>query len=323
MDSKKNVRTALGALPDAANARVGQSPAAKPSAAAGQENAPLVGPSFKKPGSMKRKSIDEDSRSMSPDPSDVVTMKMDEDCDQVRRKINRLLDSGEITKTAFAKEIGVGVKSVTGFLAQHGHLKGSGCAAYVAAWKYFKIREIAGVKLPTNKKQKTTGSVAGEGSSSSAAGKTAKGPLDLSDIELDGEEYDDVPVFDTCDEIRRKINAHFKKSGTSQAQFCRDVHAQLYGPDRPAKPFTSAQLAKFRSSKGPINGAKLPLFYACYVFFEKMRIKEGKPKTKLRLEMEELWEPLGLPRDRDSRDSFICFAGTHPYVDKYGNISVF
>lgn len=233
---------------------------------------------------------------------EVVQMKVDEDCDQVRRKINRLLDSGEMTKTAFAKEIGVGARSLNGFLTQNGAFKGSGCAAYVAAWKFFKQREIAGVKLPGNKKQKTTGNAAGEGSSSSAASKAAKGPVDLSDIYLDGEEDDAVPIYDTCDEIRKKINAYFKKTGASQAQFHRDIHAQLRGPDRPAKPFAGAQLSNFRNSKGPIRGVKLPLFYACYVFFEKLRIKEGKPKSKHRLEMEELWYPAGLSRDYDSKD---------------------
>ncbi|KAH6650361.1 hypothetical protein F5144DRAFT_42351 [Chaetomium tenue] len=326
--SSKKVRTALGALPDAANARVGQSPAAKPSRTAGQENTPLVAPPSKKPASKKRKSTDADARAASSAESNwadvhVVRMKVDEDCDQVRRKINRLLDSGEMTKTAFAKEIGVGIKSVSGFLSQNGHFKGSGCDAYVAAWKFFKQRENAGVKLPGNKKQKTTGSAAGEGSSSGAAGNAAKGPIDFGDIELDGEEDDDVAVFDTCDEIRKKINAYFRKTGTSQAQFCRDIHAQLHGPNHPAKPFTGAQLTKFRNSKGPIRGVKLPIFYACYVFFEKLRIKEGKPKTKHRLEMEDLWYPCGLSRDYDSRDPVICSADKQPYVDQYGKTSVF
>ncbi|KAH6854140.1 hypothetical protein B0I37DRAFT_22893 [Chaetomium sp. MPI-CAGE-AT-0009] len=323
MDSK-NVRTALGALPDAANARVGQSPAAKLSAAAGQENAPVVAPPFKKPASKKRKSIEEDAPA-SPADSDwydvwTMPMRVDEDCDQVRRKITRLLDSGEMTKTAFAREIGVGLHSVSGFLTQHGPFKGSKSDAYVAAWKFFRQREVAGVKLPA-KKQKTTGSAAGD-SSKGAAGKAPKAALDLSDIELDGEEDDEVPVFDTCDEIRKKINAYFK-SGTSQAQFCRDIHAQLHGPSRPAKPFTASQLTTFRNSKGPIRGAKLPIFYACYVFFEKLRIKEGKPKSKFRLEMEELWDPLGLPRNIDSRDSVICLVGTNAYVDRYGKTSVY
>jgi hypothetical protein len=31
------------------------------------------------------------------------------------------------------------------------------------------------------------------------------------------------------------------------------------------------------------------VFYAAYVFFEKVRLAEGKPKSKHRVEMEEIW----------------------------------
>lgn len=37
------------------------------------------------------------------------------------------------------------------------------------------------------------------------------------------------------------------------------------------------------------------IFYAGYVFFEKKRIAEGKPKSKKRHEMEEIW-PGGVDR---------------------------
>jgi hypothetical protein len=112
-----------------------------------------------------------------------------------------------------------------------------------------------------------------------------------------------VPVFDSCDEIRRKINAHLKKPGVTQAQFCRDLHAQLQGPSRPAKPFQGTQLTRFRNSKGALTGAKSLVFYAAYVFFEKMRIKEGKPKSKHRLEMEEEWGREGIDRTVDGNSS--------------------
>jgi hypothetical protein len=241
------------------------------------------------------------------DDIDVDGMVIDQNCDQVRRKINRLLDSGSTTKTAFAREIGVGAKSLTGFLGTHGRDNGSGFAAYGAAWAYFKKLDIAGVKIPV-KKQKT--SPAGEGSSAVAATSattTAKAAassatVDISDIDLAGEGNDTVPVLDTCDEIRRKITAHFKKTGVSQAQFCRDIYAQLKGPSSlTVKPFQGAQLARFRGMKGPISGATLPLYYAAYIYFEKVRIKEGKPKTKHRLGMEKTWGGAGMNRDHDGR----------------------
>ncbi|KAL2137004.1 hypothetical protein VTI74DRAFT_10480 [Chaetomium olivicolor] len=102
----------------------------------------------------------------------------DLEMDENRRKINRLLDSGTMTKTAFA-EIGVSLKSLNDFLGSK---------------------------------------------------KAAAAVFDVSDIVLDGEDNDAAPIYDTCDEARKKINAHLKKPGAKQARLCRDIDAQLKGP---------------------------------------------------------------------------------------------
>ena len=296
----QSLRTALGPLPSGSNAPVAQAPGAGHFAAApGQENAPVASkadsetPASKKLASKKRKSTKDHTRVASVDLTsvDLDGASMDQNCDQVRRKITRFLDSGTMTKTAFAREIGVSATSLHGFLGTQGPDKGTGSAAYGAAWKFFKKREIAGIKLPL-KKQKT-----------SAAGDKTSAVVDISDIYLSGEDDDDVPVFDTCDEVRKKIDAHLRKPGVTQAQFCRDIYAQLKGPCRPARVFQSSQLAVFRNNMGPISGAKSKVFYAAYVFFEKLRIKQGKPKSKHRLEMEEVWGfQGGLDRSRDGRE---------------------
>ncbi|KAK0632777.1 hypothetical protein B0T14DRAFT_491070 [Immersiella caudata] len=64
----------------------------------------------------------------------VEDLPIDQNCDQVRRKIKRFLDAGEMTKTAFAKEIGVSMKSLNNFLAELGAYKGSGSSSYDQAW---------------------------------------------------------------------------------------------------------------------------------------------------------------------------------------------
>lgn len=84
--------------------------------------------------------------------------------------------------------------SVNNFLAKNGRLEGSGSDAYGAAWEFFKRRELAGIKPA--KKQKTT-----------AASTNANATPDIGGISLEGEESDSVPVFDSCDEIRKKISA--------------------------------------------------------------------------------------------------------------------
>lgn len=83
-----------------------------------------------------------DEASIDLDDFNVEDVPMTENCDQVRRKINRMLDAGGMTKT----------KSLANFLAMHGAFKGANSASYDNAWAYFKKREMAGLKLPVKKK---------------------------------------------------------------------------------------------------------------------------------------------------------------------------
>lgn len=297
---------ALGFLPGAVNAQVGQARnAASVPTAAGQENTPVALPSAK-PASKKRKSTEAHvpvTTTVDFNSGDLKDALMDENCDHVRRRINGLFDSGAMSKTAFAREIGVSAKSLNEFLGQDGPFSGAGC--YGAAWQYFKKSEGAGVKLSV-KKQKINpvGEMVPKAAAAAgpkAVAAAAAAAFDVSGIVLPGEEYDDVPVYDNCDEIRRKINAHLKKPGATQAQLCRDMSAQLHGFDRPSKGLQSSQLATFRKGKGATSGAKSSVFYGAYVFFEKLRIKDGKAKSKHRLAMEEEWGSSGMDRTIDDR----------------------
>ena len=188
------------------------------------------------------------------DDIDCEGMVMDQNCDQVRRKIRRHLDSGAKVGE-FCNAIGVSNKSLNDFLRQSGKMKGSGSATYDGAWEFFKKREMAGIKIP-NKKQKTVASVDSSGSkaaSTSTKEASNSGREDISAVHLDGEVNDEVPVYDTCDEIRRKISAHLQKSGVTKAQFCRDLHAQLRSISAPSQ-IQSSQLDRFRGNKGPNAG---------------------------------------------------------------------
>lgn len=184
----------------------------------------------------------------------------------------------------------------------------------------FKRREIAGLKLSTaaSKRAKTAASKTDSGKKSGAGGdddpkddpkdtpkKTAKGkgsdPSDFLQVHLDGEEDDKVPVYDTCADVRRKISAHLRDPGVTQAQFCRDLHSQLHGPEKGVR-IQSGQLARFRAMSGANQGGNNKIFYAGYVFFEKKRIAENKPKSKKRQEMENIW-PGGVDRSYLGRTS--------------------
>lgn len=167
-----------------------------------------------------------------------------------------------------------------------------------------------GIKFPDVKKRQKleadavataapgSSSSGGTGGSSSSSSKTTKTLPDISNIHLDGQETDEVPVWDTADEIRKKINAHLKTPGLTQAQFCRDVYAQLNAPK--CKGIQSKQLGDFRGLTGARAGTKSSVFYGAYVYFEKLRIAEGKPKSQHRTTMEEIY-PRGLDLEHDHR----------------------
>lgn len=221
---------------------------------------------------------------------DVDDMAVDRDCTYVRNMIQKVIDRGIFKKGEFCNTIGSSPNSVNRFLAQTGRDGGSGSDAYMNAWAWFKKRELAGLTMPT-------ASAATQKKAKTSKARLDNANADLSSIHLDGEERDSAPVFETCDVVRRKITAHLKTPGLTQAQFCRDLHAQLKMPG--CKSIQSKMLADFRKKKGPMAGCTSSVYYAAYVYFEKRRLAEGKPKSKHRLEMEKIY-PRGAERERDA-----------------------
>ena len=104
---------------------------------------------------------------------------------------------------------------------------------------------------------------------------------DVSGIQLDGDADVSVPVYDSCDEIR-KSSAYLREPQVIQAGFLREI-AKTYTDGRKIQ---SKVLDDILSKKGASAGNTSTVFYASYVFFEKMRIRDGKPKSKHRQEME-------------------------------------
>ncbi|KAF7453003.1 hypothetical protein TUN199_01394 [Pyrenophora tritici-repentis] len=160
-----------------------------------------------------------------------------DDCDTVRRKIRALIDNGEMKVGEFQKAIDVLPTTYSRFMSQNGKTKGEQSSVYLAAWKFFKQREMMGIKTVPNKKVKK----AGEGD----------GPPPVDDVELEGETEDKVPVYDTCDDVRRKINAHLKKPGVTQASFLRAASASFHTTE---KKLAARSLSTFRSKHGAYEG---------------------------------------------------------------------
>ncbi|KAK7542078.1 uncharacterized protein J3D65DRAFT_612546 [Phyllosticta citribraziliensis] len=232
----------------------------------------------------------------------------DKDCNQVRRMIHRLIDNGAMKIGEFCKIINVSNKSYNSYMKQSGPMKGAESDTYAKSLIYFNWREKKGLKLPTaasaNKKQKkdskeatpqTSNTEEAGDKSKTTTKKKGSGAItaaDLADITLPKEDTDDVEVYDSCDEIRKKINAHLREPGVTQAQFCRDLAAMCHTPKKP-KSIQSRQLTAFRDKKGADAGNTSVVYYAAYVFFEKLRLRDGKPKSNHRKGMEEAWSANG------------------------------
>ncbi|KAK5659413.1 hypothetical protein OQA88_614 [Cercophora sp. LCS_1] len=147
--------------------------------------------------------------------------------------------------------------------------------------------------------------------------KNASKLLDVSEIHLEGEETGDVPIFDTCDEVRRKIRAFLKKDGVTQAALLRAIGDCRRGSHAHGRsPISSSSFRMFMRQSGPAAGGNSEVHYAGYVFFEKVRLRDGKPKSKKREEMEQVWGKNGATLGGSRY--VLCRGDEIPMVDKYG-----
>jgi hypothetical protein len=223
----------------------------------------------------------------------------------------------------FQRLIDVSAGSYQGFMKLDGISSGTLTKTYKNAFRFFRKRELQGLEMPA-KKPKTDDPK--EKKKVEALAKTmanAKNldpsdPYDVSEILLEDEEGE-VEIYETCDSLRRIINAHLRQNGVTQASFLRHVSKQFGNEPRT---ISSAQLASFMKKKGPLDGNSSGVFYGAYVYLEKLRIKQKKPKSKFRLEMEDVWEDYGGVEREQQRGMYICPAGSSVYMDKYGKVGV-
>jgi hypothetical protein len=217
---------------------------------------------------------------------------VDRSCDEVRQQISRLIDCREFTIVSFCQKIGVSRNSYYNFMGQNGAWKGQKGDTFPSALWYLQQREAEGIMLPTKKKNRKR-----KGNER----KTVK-----SEVELDGEKEDKVPVFDTCKEIRRKINVYLRQPSNTQSSLLVALSSQFH---QTKTRLNSSQLVRFRHARGPNVGNTNPVFYAAYVFFEKERLRSKKPKLKIRMEMEEIYREVGGVNVKIPADKYGAWVG--------------
>ncbi|KAG9043046.1 hypothetical protein FS837_010099 [Tulasnella sp. UAMH 9824] len=92
------------------------------------------------------------------------------------------------------------------------------------------------------------------------------------DIVLEGELEGEVEVYDNCDEIREKIDELRATPGFKVTRWLRQIGN-----------INSNSFRRFMAMDGYRSGAGNITYYAAYLYFEKKRIWEGKPKSEDRL----------------------------------------
>lgn len=233
-----------------------------------------------------------------------------DNCDEVRSKINSFINSGAMKVGDFQRAIGITSSSYSGFMRQDGPRAGAKNSTYRAASLFFHERKHEGLTMP-NKKAKKAADAKGK-----ETDKTMN--YDVSDIHLDGEEEEEVEIYDTCDELRRKIAAHLRVPGMTQAAICRAMSTSF--PESAGRKIQSKQLQEFQRKKGPLGGNSSGVFYGAYVFFEKLRIKQGKKKSKTREEMEQVWGNDG-GVTRNMERGYWTSADSKIVQNRYGKVS--
>ena len=221
------------------------------------------------------------------------------DCNQIRAKINALIRSGEMKVTQFQRLNRINSNSYARFMRLKGPYCGIDNQTYDAAHTFFLSREQKGIKVPK--------------ANQAAPDDVAK--YDVSDIEIPGELEGDVTIFDTCDDVRGKIQAHLRRPGITQASFLREI-GKMYGQ---ARSIQGKQLSDFLRKAGATAGNTSSVYYASYVYFEKLRLKSGTRKSHKRQEVE-IQHPNGMPTDRRRERSWVP-NGAFPYEDEFGIVS--
>lgn len=197
-------------------------------------------------------------------------------------------------------------------MGQSGPTKGIESDTYAAAHGFFSKREERGLGMPRAKRARTGVNV-NKGSDQKHEGSPRADDL----LHLDGEGTASIPIYDTCNDVRTKINAHLRKKGTTKASFAREI-SKCQAAN--STPITPEQITTFLRKNGPLAGNSSKAFYASYVYFEKVRVKEGRPKTKKRMEMEGVHGGRGVMTDRAIESiGFKQPVGRKVGVDKFGH----
>ncbi|KAF8213275.1 hypothetical protein K438DRAFT_2009508 [Mycena galopus ATCC 62051] len=119
--------------------------------------------------------------------------------------------------------------------------------------------------VPPKKKARVDGA---ESSSSSTGKAKAKAIMRWQDVELEKNADGSVPVYDLPGDVRRKIRALLSTPGFKVTHWLEEIGR-----------VNSNSYNRFMRFKDKYDGGPNGTYYCAYVYFEKVRIANGKPKS--------------------------------------------
>ncbi|KAJ7706394.1 hypothetical protein B0H17DRAFT_1156689 [Mycena rosella] len=120
-------------------------------------------------------------------------------------------------------------------------------------------------------------------SSSSSSSKAKSKDIEWRDVELDTNSDGTIPVFDFPGEVRRKIRVLQGTPGWKVTVWLKEIGGVNHN-----------SYSRFMAEKNKAFGAANSTYFAAYVYFEKVRIAEGKKKSAGR-KQNEIDHPFGFP----------------------------
>lgn len=242
------------------------------------------------------------------DSSDEIEYPIKYNCNQIRTKINNWINGGNEKVTHFQKRLSINSNSYGRFMALKGPWSGSDNQTLSAAHQWFCEREAKGLKIPAPKK-----------ASASEAQKWDASKMP----KLDDEDAGEVRIYATCADLRTQIRAHLRQPGVTQASFAREI-SKCVGDQ--GSPIQGVQVASFLKKKDIMAGNTSGAFYASYVYFERMRLRDGKSKSKKRQEMEARWGWQGgvdLRHVSENQHYIRSANAPPPTINQYGQVGKF
>jgi len=146
-------------------------------------------------------------------------------------------------------------------------------------------------KPKPSKKARTLAEADADGAATTASGSksrskaaaAAEPPKHWSEVILEGELEGNVPVYDDCNDVRRKIRELQKSADFKVTHWLQEIGG-----------INTNSLSRFMRDTGATIGASNGTYPAAYKYFEKVRIAEGKKKTPKRIR-NEMEHPNGFP----------------------------